>query len=421
MEATSTIDWTKSNFDSTILFNVKKANIIMPSGRATIVDRIYLQLPTLIKNQILYTKLNSSVRLGDLIANESLSLEQINTLIDEGKRTPSFFSLDNELVQMSHTISLKNISAMIVAHSTPYQIKTPIEEIATRKYTGIIIDARGNLPVQGEFIQLKAKPALFPKIWDETMDLLYERNMVDPVVAKASGIVQYGYDDDIGAYKDRIGNDPLRIMARKIYGIYSTDPVISRNDALKILSSKENLELLNQGKIVILMDKEELVYNVKVPLKKQDYYSVYDDLSDYFYQKREDKVVVSDAYKGIQLDIHDINFEPETSKILQEEADRLNSIAINLKKALQLSNFTILVEGHTARIGNRDTEMPLSIARAQAIIREMVNRGLPEEIFSFTGFGGEVPVATNETPEGRAKNRRVEIIVQPEMTGTVQQ
>ncbi|MGL4985788.1 MAG: OmpA family protein [Treponemataceae bacterium] len=421
MEATSTIDWTKPNFNSKILFNAKEANIIMPSGRSTIIDRIDLHLPTLLKDQILYTRLNSSTRVGDLIANETISLEQINMLIDGGKQTPSFFSLDNDFVQMTHSIDLKNLIAMLVAHTVPDQVKTPIEQVATRKYTGIVIDARGSLPIHGEFTQAQGEPALFPKIWDETMDLLYERNMVDPTISKTEGIVQYGYDSNIDQFQNRVGNDPLVIMARKFYGIYPTDPVISRRDALKILSNKENLDLLKQGKIVILLDKQNLVYDVKVLVKKDDYYVIYNDLSDYFYKNRDANITVSDAYKGIQLAIKEINFEPDTANIVVSEADRLNSIAISLKNALKVSDFTILVEGHTARIGDRATELPLSIFRAQAIIEEMVLRGLPRDLFEFKGYGGDVPLASNETAEGRAKNRRVEIIIQTEMSETVQQ
>jgi hypothetical protein len=51
-----------------------------------------------------------------------------------------------------------------------------------------------------------------------------------------------------------VGNNPLRIIAREVYGIRPTDPVIDREDALLILSSEENLLLLREGRVAIMVD-----------------------------------------------------------------------------------------------------------------------------------------------------------------------
>jgi outer membrane protein OmpA-like peptidoglycan-associated protein len=55
--------------------------------------------------------------------------------------------------------------------------------------------------------------------------------------------------------------------------------------------------------------------------------------------------------------------------------------------------------------------MPLSASRAKRIVDEMVSRGIPAGSFVYKGWGGEKPVGDNETGEGRAKNRRVEITI----------
>jgi len=60
--------------------------------------------------------------------------------------------------------------------------------------------------------------------------------------------------------------------------------------------------------------------------------------------------------------------------------------------------------------------MNLSVERAQTIINEMVKRGIPRSMFSFKGYGGTVPLADNATEEGRAINRRVELILMPVTT-----
>ena len=73
----------------------------------------------------------------------------------------------------------------------------------------------------------------------------------------------------------------------------------------------------------------------------------------------------------------------------------------------------IMVEGHTDSVGTRDYNIDLSLRRADAVRQYLVSRGLPGEIVKAQGLGPDRPVATNSTPDGRANNRRVEIIVSP--------
>ena len=87
-------------------------------------------------------------------------------------------------------------------------------------------------------------PSLFPKVWDASMNLVYEKNMVNPDTARQRGIVHYASSLEEGELSDRIGDDPLRIVARRVFGKNRTDPVISRDDALKILTDPANRKLL---------------------------------------------------------------------------------------------------------------------------------------------------------------------------------
>jgi outer membrane protein OmpA-like peptidoglycan-associated protein len=74
---------------------------------------------------------------------------------------------------------------------------------------------------------------------------------------------------------------------------------------------------------------------------------------------------------------------------------------------------SITVEGHTDSVGTRNYNMDLSQRRAQAVRDYLVSRGLPSEIVKAQGFGPDRPIAENSTAEGRANNRRVEIVVSP--------
>ncbi len=410
----SSVDWSAYNFFSKVELNIKMAGIIIPSGRGAAVERMNMQIPNLIKDPLLSLTVDSSNKLGDMVLRDSITLEQITQISDNGDKTPSIFTKNGEVLLMNHTLSLIEIASLMVKHNIPYIPQLPIERVSSRAYTGILIDARGLLPVQGEFVKDKTYPCLFPKIWDENMDLLYEKNMIDSKIAQKAGIVRYSSSIDESSLTSRIGTDPLRISARKVFGVYRTDPVLSRNDALKILSVPENLKLLKEGKIVILLDKDVLIHDVSAPEKSSSYYVTFREIQDYYYEKKIPDIV-TDTYKGIQITAH-INFIADTPQILPEEEEHIDAIAELLLQHAQTNEYTIQIEGHTASVGKPTGEMNLSLERAQEIIRQLTSRGLESNIFSYKGFGGTVPVGDNDTEEGRAMNRRVEIIVTPKAT-----
>ncbi|MEL0451494.1 OmpA family protein, partial [Klebsiella pneumoniae] len=75
----------------------------------------------------------------------------------------------------------------------------------------------------------------------------------------------------------------------------------------------------------------------------------------------------------------------------------------------------IVVAGHTDSIGNDKSNQQLSLKRAEAVRDWMRDTGdVPESCFAVQGYGASRPVASNETPEGRAQNRRVEISLVPQ-------
>jgi outer membrane protein OmpA-like peptidoglycan-associated protein len=79
---------------------------------------------------------------------------------------------------------------------------------------------------------------------------------------------------------------------------------------------------------------------------------------------------------------------------------------------------TVVVEGHTDSKGPDDANMVLSQARAESVRAYLVSHGVKPERISAVGRGEGQPVATNDTPEGRANNRRVEIVISPKSGGS---
>jgi len=71
--------------------------------------------------------------------------------------------------------------------------------------------------------------------------------------------------------------------------------------------------------------------------------------------------------------------------------------------------FNLTVEGHTDSIGNYDSNMKLSEARAALVAKLLTAAGIDKSRISTEGFGPDKPVATNKTAAGRARNRRVDL------------
>ena len=86
----------------------------------------------------------------------------------------------------------------------------------------------------------------------------------------------------------------------------------------------------------------------------------------------------------------------------------------DVAKALLDQSFkSIVVEGHTDSQGSASKNETLSQQRAETVRSHLVSRGIPADKISAVGLGSSRPVADNATADGRANNRRVEIVVQP--------
>jgi outer membrane protein OmpA-like peptidoglycan-associated protein len=77
--------------------------------------------------------------------------------------------------------------------------------------------------------------------------------------------------------------------------------------------------------------------------------------------------------------------------------------------AVSAGDFTIHITGYTDNVGTAEINKTLSEKRADAVAKYLFELGLPRNIVTQTGLGSENPISSNNTPEGRTKNRRVEI------------
>lgn len=103
---------------------------------------------------------------------------------------------------------------------------------------------------------------------------------------------------------------------------------------------------------------------------------------------------------GIKFDVNSANIKPES-------AGTLNYVFEMLKNNPDLK---FCVEGHTDSDGNDANNQTLSESRAKAIQDRLISMGIDSERLTSKGWGESKPMASNDTPEGKAQNRRVEFV-----------
>ncbi len=126
------------------------------------------------------------------------------------------------------------------------------------------------------------------------------------------------------------------------------------------------------------------------------------------------KNAVKQEERGLVITLAgNVLFGSGKSMLLPAARRQLDEIAQALSHARDQN---IVVEGHTDATGSREINASLGHRRAKAVADYLIKKGIPGDKISAVGKGPDAPVAGNHTAEGRASNRRVEIVVQAQGT-----
>ncbi|HRX10971.1 MAG TPA: OmpA family protein [Draconibacterium sp.] len=109
---------------------------------------------------------------------------------------------------------------------------------------------------------------------------------------------------------------------------------------------------------------------------------------------------------GAEVQLYNIYFETDSFRILQQSESELQNVVAFLKNNTKLK---IEIQGHTDSSGNAENNKLLSENRAKSVVDYLVKNGIAKNRLTFKGYGDKVPIASNETPEGRMLNRRTTI------------
>jgi len=114
-----------------------------------------------------------------------------------------------------------------------------------------------------------------------------------------------------------------------------------------------------------------------------------------------EKAVLSQALEGVK-------FKTNSNELLPDSYPKLDAVAEIMKNH---SDYKLTIDGYTDNRGDSKHNHELSFKRAEAAKARLIVDGISADRITTHGYGEEKPIATNDTPEGRAKNRRVEFLV----------
>jgi OOP family OmpA-OmpF porin len=161
--------------------------------------------------------------------------------------------------------------------------------------------------------------------------------------------------------------------------------------------------------------------NAKSPGFKEAYYFIDDVSLQWIKPKDEVRTVYVDSLKyekdsvlqvknnvqaGEKITLK-VSFELGKANLLPESFSELNKLSQYL---FRHQNFVIKINGHSDNSGSKSKNQKLSEQRAQAVFEYLIMHGVQNKMY-YQGYGSSLPIADNETDDGKAKNRRVEFEV----------
>lgn len=135
---------------------------------------------------------------------------------------------------------------------------------------------------------------------------------------------------------------------------------------------------------------------------------------------KQGKVRVTQTERGVSVEINaSVLFAPGDAKLSSESEQALTAVARILKN----DDHAIQVEGHTDNIPISNARFPsnweLSAVRAGSVVRLFQDNGVAESRMKAIGYASNEPIDSNDTPEGRMRNRRVGVMILAELPSPV--
>lgn len=249
----SVINWDISTWVLTIENDLPVSDMTLPSRKSQAEEYIRKDLKNIIFTGIQPLVLNSRTTVKEYISQHPEVIEDIYNLSDKAHRDFALLSKDMKKIKIQYTIALYPYIVEIFSNNQhPLPLDTLLIFSPSTDFSGIVIYVKKSLHLFGKNRFGHYVPALFPRVFNEQMDLIVDKAFVSPEVINTWGMVGFRTDLNLTESTKRIGMNPIKIVARGLFGINNTDIIIPDSEALKILSRKHNIELVKKGRILIV-------------------------------------------------------------------------------------------------------------------------------------------------------------------------
>lgn len=201
--------------------------------------------------------------------------------------------------------------------------------------------------------------------------------------------------------------DPVIVLSGTVTDAETNAPLLT-TVRITGLNSKNRSEIITNpkngrySKVLLQGERYEII------AEKDGYYPISElvdltDLKEFAEIEKNLRLVPIKAGQIIRM--NNIFFEFAKSILMDESFEELDRLANLMKTNL---NMKIQISGHTDGVGSNESNLKLSQERAQSVVDYLVSKGIEPARLKAVGYGKSMPIATNETEEGRAINRRVE-------------
>ena len=227
------------------------------SERFRITETIDRNLTVLVTDAFDGIYFDSLKSLQEAFTSDGRILSAFDKLNLTKSRVSSSLSLDLDRVTNIYRYNIfEELVPILSDRRHPAPLPIILEYEPTANFSGIVIYAADPLPYYGENLTGTLNPAIFPKIYNENMDLTASPEMAETEWLGKWGFVLYTDSLDEKEFEERIGLYPYRTTAKAVFGTNHTDILISDEASRKILYNEANHRLIREGRIVVIIPED---------------------------------------------------------------------------------------------------------------------------------------------------------------------
>lgn len=247
------VNWANNNIEITVKTPLTSSGSTLAATRLKAENWIQENKTSIFFKNILDIQINSMDSISDIINRSPEIYYNLDNLGKTIEPIQKKLSTNLEYYESKYKFPIfPDFGSIFYNQSQHVKTLKKLDHLDYGRFTGLIIYVPEELPLYQKNRDGRMTKVLFPKIFDEDMNLILDLTMVEPEYMNKWGMVIYGDSFNENIYQNRIGITPLRIIARGLFGKNNSDIIISKEEADKLIGASENIKIISQARILIL-------------------------------------------------------------------------------------------------------------------------------------------------------------------------